>query len=130
MNDVISGRCLCGEVRFETTNEPVLQLMCHCTDCQTISGAAAYAAYVVPINTLKVVQGETAHFSVHADSGRINSRHFCPKCGSRVWAILEEMGMASVNGLALDDRAHFKPAANHMPGSAPNWCQFGDLPEA
>ena len=129
MSDVISGRCLCGEVRFETTNEPVLQLLCHCKDCQTVSGAAAYAAYVVPIDTLKVVQGETAHFSVNADSGRTNSRHFCPTCGSRVWAILEEMGVASVNGLALDDRSHFKPAGNHLPDSAPNWCQLGDLPE-
>jgi hypothetical protein len=38
------------------------------------------------------------------------------------------MGMASVNGLALDDRSHFQPAANHMTGSAPDWCALGDLP--
>lgn len=39
-----------------------------------------------------------------------------------------EMGLASVNGLALDDRDHFQPAANHMPDSAPSWCRLADLP--
>lgn len=128
MSGVVSGGCLCGSIRFEATAEAAFQLLCHCTDCQTVSGAAAYAAYVVPIDTLNVTKGEPAHFEVTAESGRINSRHFCPNCGTRVWAKLTEMGMASVNGLALDDRNHFQPAANHMADSAPGWCQLGDLP--
>ena len=130
MSDTIEGGCLCGAIRFETTAEPEFQLLCHCTDCQTVSGAAAYAAYVVPIDSLRVTRGEPAHFDVTADSGRINSRHFCPTCGTRVWAVLKEMGMVSVNGLALDDRSLFQPAANHMTGSAPDWCTLGDLPSA
>jgi len=130
MSNNVSGSCLCGEVRFEASAEPAMQLLCHCTDCQTVSGAAAYAAYVVPLDTLKVLQGKPAHFEVTADSGRINSRHFCPNCGTRVWAVLAELGMASVNGLALDDRDHFQPEADHMPNSAPGWCQMGDLPSA
>ena len=128
MSDTISGGCLCGEIRFETSAEAAFQLLCHCTDCQTVSGAAAYAAYGVPSDSLHITRGEPAHFEVTADSGRINSRHFCPTCGTRVWAVLEEMGMVSVNGLALDDRSHFQPAANHMASSAPNWCTLGDLP--
>ena len=77
MSGTVSGGCLCGEIRFETNADPAFQLLCHCTDCQTVSGAAAYAAYVVPLDALKVTQGEPAHFEVTADSGRINSRHFC-----------------------------------------------------
>jgi len=127
MNDTISGGCLCGAIRFETNAVPAFQLLCHCTDCQIVSGAAAYAAYVVPIENLNVTQGHPSHYDVTANSGRINSRHFCPTCGTRVWAVLAEMGMASVNGLALDNRNHFQPAAKHMPGSAPSWCQFSGL---
>ena len=130
MSDTIAGGCLCGAIRFETSAQPTFQLLCHCTDCQTISGAAAYAAYVVPLDSLNVTRGEPAHYDVTAASGRINSRHFCPTCGTRVWAVLAEMGVASVNGLALDDRGHFQPAANHMPDSAPDWCKLGDLPSA
>lgn len=128
MSTTITGGCLCGSIRFETTSEPAAQVLCYCTDCQTVSGAAAYAAYLVPMDSLKVTQGEPAHFDVTADSGRINSRHFCPTCGSRVWAVLAELGLTSINGLALDDRTHFQPAANNVPGSAPSWCQLGDLP--
>ena len=84
----------------------------------------------MPLDRLQVLSGTTAHFDVTAESGRINSRHFCPNCGTRVWAVLEEMGFASVNGLALDDRSHFRPEANHMPDRAPNWCVLGELPSA
>ncbi|MEM7219710.1 MAG: GFA family protein [Pseudomonadota bacterium] len=125
---MISGGCLCGAIRFETSAEPAFALMCHCTDCQKISGAVAYAAYVVPLDQLNVIAGDPAHFDVQAQSGRINSRHFCTNCGTRVWAVLAELGMASVNGMALDNRTHFRPMANHMPESAPTWCAFGDLP--
>ena len=130
MSETITGGCLCGAIRFETTAEPAIQLLCHCTDCQTISGAAAYAAYVVPLDTLSVSNGEPAHYEVTADSGRSNSRHFCPNCGTRVWAVLKEMELASVNGLALDDRKHFQPSANHKTSSAPHWCALSDLPTA
>lgn len=130
MSNSVSGGCLCGAIRFEASAEPALQILCHCTDCQTVSGAAAYAAYVVPLDTLRVTQGEPAHYEVTADSGRTNARHFCPACGTRVWAVLAELGMASVNGLALDDRSHFQPTANHRPDSAPNWCALADLPTA
>ena len=128
MTKKIAGGCLCGDIRFEVAAEPAFQLLCHCTDCQTVSGAAAYAAYVVPLDSLSVSQGDPAHFDVTAASGRTNSRHFCTNCGTRVWAVLAEMGMASVNGLALDDRGHFQPTSNHMPDSAPNWCQLSALP--
>ena len=121
---------MCGEVRFLANAKPAFQMLCHCTDCQTVSGAAAYAAYVVPLDELTVTQGEPGHYQVTAASGRQNARHFCTKCGTRVWAVLPELGMASVNGLALDDRNHFQPTANHMPESAPGWCAFSDLPTA
>jgi len=118
----VTGGCLCGEIRYETTSEPALQCPCYCTDCQIISSAAGYAVYAVPIDSVLVTRGEPAHYDVQADSGRINSRSFCPKCGTRMWAQLDELGLASVNGLTLDNRDHFRPTSNHFPGSAPDWC--------
>lgn len=120
----VAGGCHCGGVRYETTSEPVLQCLCYCADCQTISGAAGYAVYGVPIDSVVVTRGEPAEYDVQADSGRINSRRFCPHCGTRIWAQLEELGIASINGLTLDDRDHFRPSANHFPDSAPDWCQL------
>ena len=131
MSETVIGGCLCGEVRFEAPFEPLFQILCHCTDCQTVSGSASYCAYVVPIDSVELKQGETTSFGVQSDAGRTNTRRFCPKCGSRLWAELET-GIASVNGMALDDRNHFNPSHNHRTNTAPDWCQINqsleDLP--
>ena len=118
----ITGGCQCGEVRFETISEPVLQSLCYCLDCQTISGAAGYAAYGVPIESLTVTKGQLAEYDVQGDSGRINSRRFCPKCGTRMYAYLEELGIVTINALTLDDSNRFQPTTIHYPESAPSWC--------
>ena len=122
----VEGGCLCGQIRFSTTIEPSYQLLCFCTDCQTISGAAHFAAYGVPIESILLLKGEPKIFETTADSGRINARRFCSDCGSRVWAQIDELGLASVNAFVLDDRAHFQPASNHCPESAPNWIEIDD----
>ena len=124
MSETKEGGCLCGNIRYQVTGEPVFQSLCYCTDCQTISGAAGYAAYGVPIDSLTVTRGEPVRYSVTADSGRINTRLFCGVCGSRVFAQLDELGFASVNGFTLDDRNHFKPTSINCPESAPDWCQL------
>ena len=122
----VSGGCLCGEIRYETTSDAAVQCLCYCTDCQTVSGAAGYAVYGVPIDSFSIIQGQPVEYSVQADSGRINSRWFCPTCGTRIWAQLEELGLSSVNGLTLDEREHFRPTSNHFPDSAPSWCQLDE----
>ena len=131
----VEGGCLCGRIRFSTTSNPSYQLLCYCTDCQTISGAASYAAYGVPIESIALLKGAPNIFDIVSDSGRTNSRRFCPACGSRVWAQIDELGLASVNALALDDKSHFQPGSNHCPESAPAWCEidnsleyFGRIP--
>ena len=122
----IEGSCLCGRIRFSTTRDPLTELLCYCTDCQTISGATSYTAYIVPLSSVSLIQGEPRSFDVVADSGRINSRRFCPDCGSRLWAQIEDLGVASVNALALEDRTHFQPVANHCSESAPSWCRVDE----
>jgi len=36
----IDGRCHCGEITFEGEVDPDALNICHCTDCQTLSGSA------------------------------------------------------------------------------------------
>ena len=67
MSDMISGGCLCGNVRFETTSEPAMQVLCHCVDCQTVSGSAFYTAYIVQLESVKLTKGEPGSFTVKSD---------------------------------------------------------------
>jgi len=36
----VSGRCYCGQISFEAEIQPDKVRVCHCTDCQTLSGSA------------------------------------------------------------------------------------------
>ena len=36
----IDGSCHCGRIRYEAEVDPAKVVICHCTDCQTLSGSA------------------------------------------------------------------------------------------
>jgi hypothetical protein len=70
------GGCLCGDVRLVATGAPRRVGVCHCLDCRKHHGALFFAAAIFAQDAVTVA-GET-----HAYAGR----HFCPRCGSSVFA--------------------------------------------
>ena len=74
--DRFTGGCLCGDVRFEASGEPRRVGVCHCLDCRKHHGALFYAAAVFPQDAVTIT-GETRDYE---------GRHFCPRCGSSVFA--------------------------------------------
>ncbi len=71
-----AGGCACGEVRFVASGRPYRVGICHCLDCRKHHGALFYAAAVFAEDAV-TIEGET---------GEYNGRHFCPRCGSPVFA--------------------------------------------
>lgn len=71
-----TGGCLCGAVRIEATGRPERVGICHCLDCRKHHGALFYAAAVFRAGAV-AIEGETHQF---------RGRHFCPRCGSSVFA--------------------------------------------
>lgn len=70
------GGCLCGEVRLVASGTPDRVGLCHCLDCRKHHGALFYAAAIFPQDAVRV-SGETRDYA---------GRHFCPRCGSSVFA--------------------------------------------
>lgn len=70
------GGCLCRAVRVVATGRPLRVGVCHCLDCRKHHGALFYAAAIFPADAVKV-EGETRDYA---------GRHFCPRCGSSVFA--------------------------------------------
>ncbi len=54
----IEDGCLCGNVRYHSDAEPVMQVICHCKTCQKNSGAAYSLNVAVPEDSL-VAEGDT-----------------------------------------------------------------------
>lgn len=74
--DRFTGGCVCGDVRVEALGRPYRVGICHCLDCRKHHGAPFFAAAIFSQDAVTVV-GETQHYL---------GRHFCPRCGSSVFA--------------------------------------------
>lgn len=71
-----TGGCLCGDVRLVAEGRPSRVGICHCLDCRKHHGAMFYAAAIFPLAAV-TIEGETRDY---------RGRHFCPRCGSSVFA--------------------------------------------
>jgi len=93
----VTGGCLCGNVRIRASGDPYRVGLCHCLDCRKHHGALFFAAAIFPADRVTVT-GETASY---------RGRHFCPACGSSVFARHEDE--VEVHLGALDDPSQFTP---------------------
>src|SRR5579864_3626896 len=85
MTNLVGG-CACGNIRYECSEGPIVQLICHCRDCQRASGSAFAAIMMLPGDKFRFLKEEPAYFEVTGGSGRQLRRGFCSKCGSPISA--------------------------------------------
>jgi hypothetical protein len=78
----IDGRCHCGYVTFEAEADPETTTICHCTDCQTMSGAPFRAVVITRPGKFVLLSGKPTEYRKTADSGNIRLQGFCPRCGN------------------------------------------------
>ena len=71
-----TGGCLCGDVRLRASGEPRRVGICHCLDCRKHHGALFFAAAIFAHEAV-AIEGQTRDYA---------GRHFCPRCGSSVFA--------------------------------------------
>ena len=85
----IEGGCLCGAVRYQSSNAPIRQTVCHCRDRQRSGGGAFHVGVWFPRSGFTITKGKLRKYESNADSGRWVARSFCPVCGSGVTIELE-----------------------------------------
>lgn len=125
----IDGACHCGAVSFTAEVDPGRVMVCHCTDCQVLSGAPFRAVVAAPIETLSV-SGVTKSYVKVAQSGNRRSQVFCPECGTPLWATAPENPVSVIIRLGcVRQRAQFSPAAQIWQQSAIPWVDhLGSIP--
>jgi hypothetical protein len=94
---MITGSCLCGDIRFETSAEPQGASMCHCGQCRKQSGGIWSSAYVPEAEL--TITGPVSWFA----SSDTAKRGICPRCGSFLfWKAYDEntisFSLGSVDG--------------------------------
>lgn len=126
---MITGGCLCGAVRFEADGEPLYSVLCHCRDCQRVSGTGHVPVMGMPLANFKAT-GATKGFNAGGSSGSA-MRYFCPECGSLLFGTSDLAPDAvSIYVGAIDDPSSFKPDAAVFVQSRHAWDRtIGELAE-
>ncbi len=109
MKNFASGQCLCGEIKYSISKEPIRMAQCHCVDCQKATGTGHVSQAFFEDEAVSI-QGQAATYATTADSGNINTRHFCSSCGSRLFST--NSGRSGIIGVAagsFDESNWFKP---------------------
>jgi hypothetical protein len=108
----IDGSCHCGEISYEAEIDPSMVGICHCTDCQKLTGSAFRANVSAPAETF-VLRGIAPSIYIKtADSGAKRAHAFCPKCGTPMYATSPTNPTAySLRLGSIAQRAQLKPRA-------------------
>ena len=81
----IDGRCHCGKISYEAEINPEYVVICHCTDCQTISGAP-YRVNVSALTRRFHLNGTPKTYLKRGDSGEVVATMFCADCGTALYS--------------------------------------------
>src|SRR5882672_12352674 len=82
----VSGRCHCGQISFEAEVDPATVRVCHCADCQKLTGTAFRAAIASLPGTFVLKSGTPKIYLKTAESGSKRAHAFCPECGTPIYA--------------------------------------------
>jgi hypothetical protein len=82
----IDGGCHCGDVAYEAEINPSNVTICHCTDCQRMSGTPFRTVVPTRAEDFKLTRGELKIYIKRAESGAERPQAFCARCGTHIYA--------------------------------------------
>jgi hypothetical protein len=82
----IDGRCHCGHITYEAEIDPEKIVICHCTDCQTLSGSAFRTVALTREGGFKLLSGEPKIYVKTSESGIKRVQSFCSECGTPIYS--------------------------------------------
>lgn len=120
----IEGACHCGAIAYEAETDPDKAVICHCSDCQTISGAPFRASVPVKAENFRLLKGKPRQYVRVADSGNARAQGFCADCGTQLYSAAPENPPAYMLRLgAVKQRAQIPARRQIWCGSALAWAQ-------
>jgi hypothetical protein len=125
----IDGGCHCGAVRYEAEIDPAYVSICHCTDCQTLSGSAFRTVARTRENSFRLTSGEVKIYVKTGESGNKRQQSFCAECGTPIFSTGVGEGQQTVHSLrvgSIRQRAELAPQSQGWTRSALNW--LGTIP--
>jgi len=128
----IDGQCHCGNLRWEAEIDPASVAICHCTDCQTLSGTAFRTVVPAKRGAFRLLAGKPKVYVKTAESGRPRAQAFCGECGSPIYAADpgDDPPSYSIRLGTAHQRGELAPKMQMWARSACSWVGgIGDMPK-
>jgi hypothetical protein len=120
----IDGACHCGNIRYEAEVDPQAVAICHCTDCQTLSGSAFRTVVPAKKENFRLLKGAPKTYVKTAESGNPRVQAFCPECGTPIYSAAPGDAPAfSLRVGTIRQRAELRPQKQLWSRSALEWLQ-------
>ena len=84
--DVRTGQCFCGAVRFRLHGAPMFVHCCHCRDCQRQTGSAFAINGLVESDRIELVEGAPRPVRMATESGHPHDIYRCDACQAALWS--------------------------------------------
>jgi len=115
----VQGGCHCGAIAYEAEVNPESVGICHCTDCQTLSGSPYRVTLPTPTQNFRLTKGTLKTYVKTADSGTQRAQAFCGACGSPIYAAApQNPPIISLRWGSIMQRAQLPPKRQIWCGSA------------
>jgi hypothetical protein len=122
-DEMITGGCLCGDLRWSASAPPKHMGLCYCTDCRKASGSIFIPFMGFDASVLTISGRWTVHRMTHAD-GREAVRNSCLVCGGLVFGgPLGETDEHTIYAGSLDDPSQFQPTIAIFTRDRPQWAE-------
>ncbi|MDP9043272.1 MAG: GFA family protein [Pseudomonadota bacterium] len=121
----VHGACLCGAVQFEAVVDPARVTICHCTDCQTLTGTAYRVTVAASAEGFRLARGSPKTYIKEAQSGSKRAQVFCAECGSHLYAhaAVENPDRFGLRVGCLHERTELVPSKRIWCRSALAWSE-------
>lgn len=128
-SEVLTGRCLCGQVRYEVHGGLGPFFFCHCKTCQRAQGGAFACSATVSARHFTLVTGSENVAEYESSPGK--KRCFCRNCGSPLWSRRkDDAGTLRVRLGLLDEDPGQRPRGHIFVEDRAPWFEISDdLPQ-
>ncbi len=117
----IDGGCHCGRITYRAQIDPARVSICHCTDCQRLTGSPFRLTVLCNREAIDI-DGEPATYGKTGDSGRGRLMYFCRDCGTPLFASSADgIGDWGIRWGGITQRAALTPMRQIWCGSAVPW---------
>ena len=113
----IDGSCHCGYITYEAEIDPEKVGVCHCTDCQSLTGSAFTTSVQADKGAFRLLSGQPKIYVKTAESGAKRAQAFCPECGSRIYAA------APIDPQSFNLRVGTISQRKGLPPKTQSWCR-------